>query len=109
MCGSGTLLIEAAYMAADIAPGIMREYYGFLGWKQHKPELWRKLLDDAFARREAGMKKLPPIIGYDCDAEANKSAFENIDRAELRGHIHVEKRDVTEFVPKANVTPGWLW
>ena len=106
MCGSGTLLIEGAYMAADIAPGLMREYFGFLGWKQHQPKVWRVLLDEAAARREAGLNKLPPIIGYDSDPEAIKSAFENIDRAELRGKIHVEKRELSEFVPKANVTTG---
>ncbi len=36
MCGSGTLLIEGALMAADVAPGFLRDYYGFLGWKGHR-------------------------------------------------------------------------
>ncbi|HTM64143.1 MAG TPA: bifunctional 23S rRNA (guanine(2069)-N(7))-methyltransferase RlmK/23S rRNA (guanine(2445)-N(2))-methyltransferase RlmL [Gammaproteobacteria bacterium] len=106
MCGSGTLLIEGALMAADIAPGIMREYFGFLGWKQHQPALWRKLWDEANARREAGIARLPQIIGYDEDAEAIKSAFENIERAGLRGKIHVEKRDLFEFTPMTKLQPG---
>lgn len=106
MCGSGTLLIEGAYMAADIAPGIAREYFGFLGWKQHQPPLWRQLLTEAETRREAGLKKLPPIVGYDHDAEAIKSAFENIERAGLMGKVHVENRELKDFIPKANVTPG---
>ena len=44
MCGSGTLPIEAAMMACDIAPGINRTYYGFLGWKQHHAAIWQRLL-----------------------------------------------------------------
>jgi 23S rRNA (guanine2445-N2)-methyltransferase / 23S rRNA (guanine2069-N7)-methyltransferase len=106
MCGSGTLLIEGAFMAADIAPGIMREYFGFLGWKHHQPALWRQLLDEAITRREQGLKKLPPIVGYDHDAEAIKSAFENIERAGLLGYVHVENRELHDFVPKANVNAG---
>lgn len=106
MCGSGTLLIEGAMMAADIAPGIMREYFGFLGWKQHQPAVWKSLWDEADKRREAGLKNLPQIIGYDADADAIKAAFENIERAGLTGSIHVEKRDVSEFAPLAKLQPG---
>jgi 23S rRNA (guanine2445-N2)-methyltransferase / 23S rRNA (guanine2069-N7)-methyltransferase len=106
MCGSGTLLIEGAMMAADIAPGIHREYFGFLGWKQHQPALWRSIWDEAQARAEAGVKKLPSIIGYDHDPEAIKSAFENIERAGLHGKIHVEKRELSEFAPLAKTNPG---
>ncbi|HEX2790237.1 MAG TPA: THUMP domain-containing protein, partial [Steroidobacteraceae bacterium] len=40
MCGSGTLVIEAAMIAARRAPGLRRDYFGFLGWKGHDPELW---------------------------------------------------------------------
>lgn len=106
MCGSGTLLIEGAMMSADIAPGIMREYFGFLGWKQHNPKLWRTCLEEAFQRRDAGMQKLPAIMGYDRDADAIKSAFENIERAGFTGKIHVEKRELDEFAPLAKFKPG---
>ena len=47
MCGSGTLVIEAAMIAADIAPGLGREYYGFLGWRGHDPQLWQEVLEAA--------------------------------------------------------------
>ena len=43
MCGAGTLLIEAALMAANQAPGLKRESFGFEGWRQHDPEVWRTL------------------------------------------------------------------
>lgn len=106
MCGSGTLLIEGALMAADIAPGLLHHYFGFLGWKKHQPAIWQVLLKEAEERRVAGMKKLPAFVGYDQDPHAIKIAFENIDRAGLRGHIHVEKRELVTFSPKAAVNPG---
>ena len=43
MCGSGTLAIEAAMIAADIAPGLGRDYFGFLGWRRHDSQLWKRL------------------------------------------------------------------
>lgn len=106
MCGSGTLLVEAAFIAADIAPGLARDYFGFLGWKQHQPNVWLALLAEAEKRREAGLKSLPQIIGYDNDPEAIKVAFANIERAGMLGKIHVEKRDLSVFAPKANVPAG---
>jgi len=106
MCGSGTLLIEAALMAGDIAPGLQRDYFGFIGWKQHQPAVWEKLRNEAKDRREKGMANLPPIIGYDQDSEAIKIAFANIERAGMLGKIHVEKRELESFTAKANVTAG---
>lgn len=106
MCGSGTLLIEGALMAADIAPGLLRQYFGFLGWKKHQAAIWSKLVDEAKHRREHGLQSLPTIVGYDQDAGAIKIAFENIERAGMRGKIHVEKRDLSLFEPKANVSTG---
>jgi len=100
MCGSGTLLIEGVLMAADIAPGLSRSYFGFLGWKKHQASLWQALVEDAQRRREQGISRLPPIVGYDQDSAAIKIAFENIERAGLRGRIHVEKRELAQLEPK---------
>ncbi len=106
MCGSGTLLIEAAMMAGDIAPGIARDYFGFLGWNKHEPNRWHALMEEAKQRRIQGMAALPTMIGYDHDSEAIKIAFENIERAQCLGKIHVEKRDLSVFVPKSNAKSG---
>ena len=106
MCGSGTLLIEAAWMAMDHAPGLLREYFGFLGWKQHDPLLWRALLDEAQAKRAAGLARLPMIEGYDADKDAITVAFANLERAGLLGKVHVERRDLADFAPKANACKG---
>ena len=50
MCGSGTLVIEAAMIAADMAPGLGRDYYGFLGWRGHDPQLWQEAVGRGEAR-----------------------------------------------------------
>lgn len=106
MCGSGTLLIEGALMAADIAPGLSREYFGFLGWKHHDAATWTKLVKEAEQRREAGLSALPSIVGYDQDPAAIKVAFANIERAGMLGKIHVEKRELNTFAPNAAAIPG---
>lgn len=106
MCGSGTLLTEAALMAGDIAPGLLREYFGFQGWKQHRSSVWAKLVNDAKLRREQGIRKIPDIVGYDQDAVAVKNAFHNIECAGLSGYIHVEKRELSVFEPKKSAKAG---
>ncbi|MGZ0019322.1 bifunctional 23S rRNA (guanine(2069)-N(7))-methyltransferase RlmK/23S rRNA (guanine(2445)-N(2))-methyltransferase RlmL [Nitrosomonas sp. wSCUT-2] len=96
MCGSGTLLVEGALIAADIAPGLQRDYFGFLGWKQHDPQLWQSLLDDAQKRREAGLSKLPVIAGFDHDRRTVTAALQHIENAGLAGKIHIEKRNIAD-------------
>jgi 23S rRNA (guanine2445-N2)-methyltransferase / 23S rRNA (guanine2069-N7)-methyltransferase len=108
MCGSGTFLIEGALMAADIAPGLTRDYFGFLNWKWFEPTLWEGLIKEAEERAEKGLTKLPTIIGFDADPNAIAMAFENIDRAGMRGHIHVEKRELSDLTQKPNEKPGLI-
>jgi 23S rRNA (guanine2445-N2)-methyltransferase / 23S rRNA (guanine2069-N7)-methyltransferase len=108
MCGSGTLLIEGALMAADVAPGLLRNYFGFTGWKKHQAKIWEKLLKEAEARAEKGMRSLPTIVGFDADPQAIKIAFENIERANLLGKIHVEKRELAALVNTQKTASGLL-
>jgi 23S rRNA (guanine2445-N2)-methyltransferase / 23S rRNA (guanine2069-N7)-methyltransferase len=78
MCGSGTLLIEGALMAADVAPGLRREYFGFLGWQQHDIALWRGLLDEAKQRAETGQRGLRSVFfGSDADPRMVQTAKRN--------------------------------
>lgn len=100
MCGSGTLLIEGALIAADIAPGLFRDYYGFLGWRRHDAALWQQLLDEAHQRRETGLKNLPPIIGYDADPDSLRASEENISQAGLEPHIRVSQQDLEQALPR---------
>jgi 23S rRNA G2445 N2-methylase RlmL len=67
MCGSGTLLIEAAWLASDSAPGLLRTRFGFLRWRKHDAECWKNLVDEALERQEIGLGTLPPILGFDHD------------------------------------------
>jgi 23S rRNA (guanine2445-N2)-methyltransferase / 23S rRNA (guanine2069-N7)-methyltransferase len=92
MCGSGTLLVEGAFMAADIAPGLLREYFGFLGWKGFDPAEWTDLIREAQERRAQGLRTLPPILGFDLDNKAVLTARANARRAGLAGRIVLEQR-----------------
>jgi 23S rRNA (guanine2445-N2)-methyltransferase / 23S rRNA (guanine2069-N7)-methyltransferase len=74
MCGSGTLPIEAALIATDAAPGLMRDYYGFLGWAGHDAPLWERLLEEARQRRAAAVFPPGRIFGSDQDARAVAAA-----------------------------------
>lgn len=99
MCGSGTLLIEGALLAGDIAPGLERPYYGFLGWRGHDAALWQRLLDEAGQRRQDGLLCLPTIAGFDIDQKSVRAAWANIGQAGLREYIHVERREVAALAP----------
>ena len=97
MCGSGTLLIEGALMAFDIAPGSLRSYFGFLGWAGHDRALWARLQDEARERRESKSTTTLSIRGFDRDPLAVRAAIENIERAKLRGRVHVERRELDQL------------
>jgi len=101
MCGSGTLPIEAALMAARIAPGRQRMYFGFLGWHGHQPALWARLCQEAEAQEIRDPRRLPPIHGYDASAAAVRGALVNVEHAGLRGRVHIEKRALADSAPIA--------
>lgn len=100
MCGSGTLPIEAALMAANVAPGLRRSWFGFLGWRGHRAGLWQTLRDEAQAQAQAGLEHLPPIVGYDIDRAAVHTALANVERAGLRGRVHIERKAMAEARPR---------
>ena len=107
MCGSGTLLIEGALMVADVAPGLRRDYYGFLGWKQHDIALWRNLLDEANRRAEAGLPALRScFFGSDTDARMVQMAKRNAQEAGVAGFFTLDKHDALHVRPPAGFTQG---
>ncbi|WP_297324973.1 bifunctional 23S rRNA (guanine(2069)-N(7))-methyltransferase RlmK/23S rRNA (guanine(2445)-N(2))-methyltransferase RlmL [Nitrosomonas sp.] len=108
MCGSGTLLVEGALIAGDIAPGLQRDYFGFLGWKQHDAALWQSILGAAQQRREVGLNKLPAIVGFDQDRHTVTAALQHIENAGLQGKIHVERRDITDAAAKESWHKGLI-
>jgi len=95
MCGSGTFLTEGALIAADAAPALDREYFGFLGWHGHDAELWARLRAEALARRAARTARRC-ILGSDIDSEAVRMAIANASQAGVADWVHVEKRALVE-------------
>lgn len=104
MCGSGTLLTEAALIAADAAPGFGREYFGFMGWRGHDAALWERLCEEARVRRAARPARRA-IIGSDIDADAVRMSIANVANAGLIDWVHVEKRSV-ENVERPDAARG---
>lgn len=96
MCGTGTLLIEAALMFGDSAPGLSRSYFGFFGWLGHDANLWSDLIAEALEREEAGLdKKWPLMVGYDCDPVVVSAARKNLEQAGLENYIQIKQAEVT--------------
>ncbi len=106
MCGSGTLPIEAALMAGDIASGLARDYYGFKGWRQHDDRVWSALLEEARTRRRAGLEQLPSVQGCDEDPHAVALALRNVARAGLEHHVEIERRALRDEDRKPAALPG---
>ncbi len=107
MCGSGTLIIEAAMMACHQAPGLQRDYFGFEGWKGHDADLWQSLTEKAVeTRRDCPVV----IVGSDQDPTAIENCAHNIAQAGLQNAISIERINLSAGRPKAigNIGEGLL-
>ncbi|GAB3090027.1 bifunctional 23S rRNA (guanine(2069)-N(7))-methyltransferase RlmK/23S rRNA (guanine(2445)-N(2))-methyltransferase RlmL [Lysobacter terrae] len=102
MCGSGTLVIEAALMAADVAPGLQRE--GGLRptrWRGFDTEAWTRLREDALQREAKGRAALRPVFrGSDIDPHAVRAARENSESAGVAEAIEWKVEDVRQLAPQ---------
>lgn len=96
MCGSGTLLIEGALMAADVAPGLQRHGNAVpTRWLGFDAGTWGQLVDDARAREATGMNALRPVFfGSDLDPHAIRAAQDNAVLAGLAGVIEWRVGDI---------------
>tara|TARA_R110002073_G_scaffold103246_4_gene233778 strand:+ start:1148 stop:3235 length:2088 start_codon:yes stop_codon:yes gene_type:complete len=97
MCGSGTLPIEAAMMAYDIAPGLYRDYFGLLGWKGHNSAVWQRLIAEAEYRREQGLKQTRVIQGFDHHRPTLDKAMVHAENAGLGAVVQIAFQDVFDF------------
>lgn len=95
MCGSGTLVIEAALIASDSAPGLLRDYWGFAGWAGHDPALWQSVRAAAHARVQLATTT-PRIFGHDADARVLRAAEANAQRAGVSARVHFGQIEVTD-------------
>ena len=103
LCGSGTLAIEAAMIALDVAPGILRDHWGCTGWLKHDADLWDRLVEEADSKAESAAEKeeqrcanggLPLIYASDIDPVAVRAAEENARRAGVSAYIEFSVGDI---------------
>jgi putative N6-adenine-specific DNA methylase len=105
LCGSGTLPIEAAWIALRRPPGLTRKRFGFQGWMDYDVRLWTDLRDEA---RHGVLKALPaPILGSDVRGDAVSFANGNARAAGIGHLLHFTRADVRDFRPPAG-PPGVL-
>jgi putative N6-adenine-specific DNA methylase len=102
-CGSGTIPIEAALIAAQVAPGRNRGFR-FIQWPRYDPSEWQRVL--AAAQRREKTETIPPITGTDRSAAAVRAATENAERAGVTPFVRFEKQEALGIVAKAG--PGWV-
>lgn len=96
MCGSGTLLIEAALIAMNIPPATYRYFFGFQNFKDYDAELWKDIKFDALAKQVDFDYK---IVGTDLAAGMIAVAEKNIKSAHLNKEIQLEQVPMQEFTP----------
>ncbi|MGJ8525549.1 Ribosomal RNA large subunit methyltransferase K/L [Halomonadaceae bacterium LMG 33818] len=107
MCGSGTLLIEGALMAADIAPNLWRRQFGFEGWEGHDEVLWKKVLQVARERATRGKSAIrSSFIGQDADARALEAAGANARRAGVDQFMTLARGDLSHLQAPAGEPSG---
>jgi len=93
MCGSGTMLIEAALIAKNMAPGIFRKEYAFEKWNDFDADLFDEIYNDDSMEREFTHK----IKGYDVDIKAVNTAIMNVKAAGFSSSITIEQADFKDF------------
>ena len=110
MCGSGTIVVEAAMIAADYAPGLGRGKFGFERWLQHSVNDWRLLQEDARNRRTVGIESMPPVLGYDADGGVIASANETLQKLGLEKQARCYHKSLDEWTLPTHweLKPG-LW
>ena len=114
MCGAGTLLIEAAWMLADVAPGLLRarlEGFGFIEHPDFAAQPWDAQLLEANARAEVGLKALggsERLFGYDADAQVLSIAKRNLQSARVQGFVRLANCGVAQVRRPPHVTSGLL-
>ena len=98
MCGSGTLPIEAALIAHNMAPGLFRKEYAFEKWHDFDKDLFDEIYNDDSQEREYKHH----IYGYDIDIKAVNTARMNVKAAGLTSTITIEEADFKNFTQPAN-------
>lgn len=105
LCGSGTLCIEAAWLALRRPPGLTRKRFGFMGWMDFDVKLWTELRDQA---RRQMLKQLPAVIaGSDVRPDAISFAKTNARAAGIGHLLRFDVKDIRDWQPPA-APPGTI-
>ncbi|HAA46028.1 MAG: SAM-dependent methyltransferase [Halomonas sp. 54_146] len=105
LCGAGTLLIEAAMMAADQAPNLNRERFGFHGWAGHDAAAWSELKREAEARASIGRKRCKAqLLGFDQSPAALSAAKANAMRAGIPALITLHGQSLAQLTRPESLT-----
>ncbi len=100
MCGSGTLLIEAATIAMNIPPNINRENFSFTNWKNFDKNLWDSIIKNALENVKAKGSLEHRILGYDVSRENINITKENIRNAKLSSEIELNVKSISTLEPQ---------
>lgn len=109
MCGSGTLLIEAALMAGNIAPGLFRKDFGFMDWMGFDAAIWQELITQAQQQRDEALAKgLPLMLGCDGFPKVLEAAANNIQRAGLSDFIQLKRANIEHLIKPSSWQQGLI-
>lgn len=97
MCGSGTIVTEAALIAANAAPGLLRGRFGFQGWPGHDETEWRKVIAEAKELRRSTLDVA--LRGYDRSPGSVEMARQNASRAGVARMTSFAAADFNSFAP----------
>ncbi|HLO51947.1 MAG TPA: THUMP domain-containing protein [Kamptonema sp.] len=100
MCGSGTLPLEAALKALNIAPGLFREKFGFMSWRDFDEALWEQLWEEAENSELSEFKAL--IAGSDRDSEILTQARTNAQQAGLKDRLKFAQTELSDLEAPAD-------
>ena len=107
MCGSGTLLIEAALMAANIAPGVKRKQWGFEALTDFDAELWAEIKSEANVQARKGVKNIDTkFFGFDNDSRVLATAKDNAKRAGVDQYIEFRNGDAATLTKPSDFEGG---
>ena len=107
MCGSATFLVEAALMASDTAPGLMKAGDMLLNhWLGHDEQLWERLIEDAEKREAEGVRRIPNIYGSDISHKSLDVARKSIQQAGYDDVIEIKQMSVEQGRKWGEWQPG---
>ncbi len=97
LCGSGTIVIEAAMIALDIAPGLLRKDFGFFRWKDYDSKLYKRIVRELSA--DTGEGPAHQIVGSDISGKTIRVATKNVERAGLQEAVRLHTGSIEKLVP----------